>query len=89
MTISGRSLRTVGSPPVICSPVSGPTFSASVAMSPSISSKVMPSLGKSALMKHTGHFALQRRVTSISTNVPRRRWRLHSPQLLGHSSSMR
>lgn len=39
-------------------------------------------------MKHTGHFALQRRVTSISTSVPRRRWRLHRPQLMQQSPSM-
>ena len=84
--ISGRSLRHVGSPPVICTAPSMPTASAITSYMSPISCSVGSPSPVSALMKHTGQCRLQLRVTSISSNVPRRWWREQVPQPCGQGA---
>ena len=84
--ISGKSLRHVGSPPVICTAPSVPTAFAMTSYMSEISASVGSPSPVSALMKHTGQCRLQLRVTSISSSVPRRWWRLHVPQPCGHGA---
>ena len=84
--MSTKSLRQVGSPPVICTAPSVPTAFAITSYIAEISSSVGSPSPVSALMKHTGQCRLQLRVTSISSSVPRRSWRAQVPHPNGHLS---